>query len=549
MRRAWLVVTMANEQNLVPITSRTSSELRAQTSKGGKKSGEVRRRKRDMSQLVQTMLDQQLSGKQAQALAKQFPDLDDDATFAAQMVAGQIKAAAKGNTKAFVALSDHAERAASKSEKRQAWHIDPIDLTVDFIEPYRLARRVLDGKETDVRQVIHKGGRGGAKSSFWAEFAYETMRSRKLANVVFTRRYSSDREHTIFEQFCRIIAKHKDGDNWTVTKAPMRCTYKPHGTSVYFFGSDNPLSNKSFTPQVGYVALLIHEECDEMAGVSQMDDAENTYLRANGVEQANALDVKIFNPPASRSNFMNRYVEEMRGDSSCAIFDACYLNVPREWLGERFFERAEWFKANKPEIYRNKFLGEVTGTGGELFDNVTEREITAEEWTQLNESGKVWQGCDFGYEHPMAFMRVAFDRDTDTLYILDEHVQRHAKLADFLARPEREGWIDAEVICDSAEPDRIAEMREWGWQAVKAVKRWAGNKGRAYAWDWLRQRREIVVDPDRCPNMARELRVLEFERLRDGEYSSRYPDLGEDCVMATIYALNREIMAASEYDF
>jgi phage terminase large subunit len=286
-----------------------------------------------------------------------------------------------------------------------------------------------------------------------------------------------------------------------------------------------------------------------MAGVSQMDDAENTYLRANGVEQANALDVKIFNPPASRSNFMNRYVEEMRGDPSCAIFDACYLNVPREWLGDRFFERAEWFKANKPEVYRNKFLGEVTGTGGELFDNVTEREMSDEEYVQLSESGWVWQGCDFGYEHPMSFMRVAFDRDTDTLYILDEHVQRHAKLADFLAEPEARGWIDAEVICDSAEPDRIAEMREWGWQAVKATKRWAGNRGRAFSWDWLRSRREIVVDPDRCPCMAKELRLLEFERLRDGEYSSRYPDVGEDCVMATIYALNREIMAASEYDF
>lgn len=40
--------------------------------------------------------------------------------------------------------------------------------------------------------------------------------------------------------------------------------------------------------------------------------------------------------------------------------------------------------------------------------------------------------------------------------------------------------------------------------------------------------------------MARELRTLEFERTRDG-YSSAYPDLGEDCVMALIYALNRVI--------
>lgn len=538
---------MANEQNLKP--ARSKSEARKLGANGGKASGAARRRKRDMAQLVQKMLDEPLSGKMEQQVRAAFPGLDDDATYAASMVAGQISAAAKGSTKAFVALSEQADRAAARSSRDTTWRMDPTDLTVDFVEPYRLARKVLDGADTTVRQIIHKGGRGGAKSTFWAEFAYETMRARPEANVVFTRRYSSDREHTIFEQFCRVIARHGDADDWSVTKAPMRCTYRPHGTSVYFFGSDNPLSNKSFTPQVGYVALLIHEECDEMAGISQMDDAENTYLRANGVRDAAALDVKIFNPPASRSNFMNRYVTEMASDDSCAIFDACYLNVPREWLGDRFFERAEWFKEHKPEVYRNKFLGEVTGTGGELFSNVTEREISNEEWDQLNESGATWQGCDFGYEHPMTFLRVAFDRDSDTLYVLDEHVQRHAKLSDFLAEPERLGWIDAEVICDSAEPDRIAEMREWGWKAVKAVKRWAGNRGRAYAWDWLRQRREIVVDPDRCPHTARELRVLEFERLRDGEYSSRYPDVGEDCVMAIIYALNREIMSASEYDF
>jgi hypothetical protein len=35
---------------------------------------------------------------------------------------------------------------------------------------------------------------------------------------------------------------------------------------------------------------------------------------------------------------------------------------------------------------------------------------------------------------------------------------------------------------------------------------------------------------------------LEFEQLKDGSFSSQYPTLGEDCIMALIYGLNRTIM-------
>ena len=41
---------------------------------------------------------------------------------------------------------------------------------------------------------------------------------------------------------------------------------------------------------------------------------------------------------------------------------------------------------------------------------------------------------------------------------------------------------------------------------------------------------------------------LEFELLKDGTFSSEYPKLGEDCVMALIYALNRVIRESRRED-
>lgn len=48
---------MANDENLIPNSERTPSELREITAKGGKKSGEARRRKRDMKAKMKMLLE------------------------------------------------------------------------------------------------------------------------------------------------------------------------------------------------------------------------------------------------------------------------------------------------------------------------------------------------------------------------------------------------------------------------------------------------------------------------------------------------------------
>ena len=47
---------MANEENLIPFSERSESEAREFGSKGGKKSGEVRRKKKSMKQVMDMLL-------------------------------------------------------------------------------------------------------------------------------------------------------------------------------------------------------------------------------------------------------------------------------------------------------------------------------------------------------------------------------------------------------------------------------------------------------------------------------------------------------------
>lgn len=419
-----------------------------------------------------------------------------------------------------------------KREKAPLWTIPITDITSDFVEIYRTVHEAFAG-EIDVHEIVSKGGRGSIKSNFWGDLAYETIRQDPQAHIVYTRRYKVDLRGSVYNQFMKTVIRYNDLDNWDFKQSPMCAVYKPTGQMVMFVGADKPISLKSFNVPFGYVKMLIHEECDEMAGVEQMDNIEDTFLRSD----TPALDVKIFNPPKSKNNFMNQYVEECKTKPQTRICHSYYYNVPVKWLGKRFFERAEWFKVHKPLYYRNNYMGEVTGTGGGIFDNVEERTITDAEIENLP---FLYYGLDFGFEHPQTFEVAYYDEDTDTLYCVKEVYAKRCKNSTF-ARKIKE-YITEEIICDSARPDAIAEMQDWGFNAIGAKKRWGSGKGRDYCWEWLQQTTKIVVDPERCPHLAHELTTLEHEQLADGSFSDVYPKLDEDCVMALIYGLNRVIM-------
>lgn len=528
---------MPNAENLIPNNKRSPREVRENGRKGGIASGEARRKKKQTAELMKNILNSSLEGKNRQTVKAFAGELEDeDLTVNALMAAGLVKAAATGNVKAFEAVQRYigTDEQATKDE----YHLPITDITTDFVNVYRLIHEVWNG-ESDVHEIISKGGRGSIKSNFWAAIVEETIYNDEQAHCVFTRRYKTDLRGSVYNQFMKTVIRHGRIDDWEFTTSPMRAVYKKTGQQVLFVGADKPISLKSYNVTFGYVKMLLHEEADEMAGVAQMDNIEDTFLRSD----TPALDVKIFNPPQSANNFMNAYVEEKRNDPSTYIVHSYYYNVPQKWLGKRFFERAEWFKQHKPRYYQNNYLGEVTGTGGVIFDNVETRKLTDE---FIQELPYFNYGLDFGYEHPQVFIKAYYDSDTDILYPVEEVYSRRCKNSTFARKINK--YKNVEILADSARPDNIKEMQDWGFDIIGAKKRWGANNGRDYCWEWLRQCNKIVVDPERTPHLYKELTTLEFEQLKDGTFSSEYPRLNEDCIMALIYGLNRVIMETRRED-
>lgn len=103
---------MANEQNLKPLGdgSRTKDEERRIQSEGGKKSGESRRRKRDMRQAAKLLLDMPVSRKQStmRAIIDSLGIPEEDADYQTAILAAMLLQAGNGNVNAATFLRDTA---------------------------------------------------------------------------------------------------------------------------------------------------------------------------------------------------------------------------------------------------------------------------------------------------------------------------------------------------------------------------------------------------------------------------------------------------------
>jgi phage terminase large subunit len=201
-------------------------------------------------------------------------------------------------------------------------------------------------------------------------------------------------------------------------------------------------------------------------------------------------------------------------------------------------------------------LGEVIGTGGNIFDNITLRAITDEE---IAEFDNTHSGVDFGwFPHPWVYERTHLDLTRRRLFVFDEDTALRLKNADAaerilehltirvtesqrLAAPfngSETYVLDETVMCDSAEMKSIADYRDAGLDA-RPVRKGQGSVN--YGLKWLSSLVEIVIDPVRCPLAAEQFPTYEFERTKDGAYTSNAPDVDDDSIDAVRYSVNDAI--------
>lgn len=91
------------------------------------------------------------------------------------------------------------------------------------------------------------------------------------------------------------------------------------------------------------------------------------------------------------------------------------------------------------------------------------------------------------------------------------------------------------VTCDSAEEKSIADYKSYGLYARGAIK---GPGSVDYSMKWLQSLNSIIIDNIRCPFTAKEFLDYEYDKDKDNNVISGYPDRDNHHIDAIRYALN-----------
>ena len=240
-----------------------------------------------------------------------------------------------------------------------------------------------------------------------------------------------------------------------------------------------------------------------------------------------------YNTPATALHFVN--VEKIIPKETRLVHLSDYRSVPKRWLGQAFIDEAEYLKSVNKRLYENEYLGLMTGTGGNVFENLEIREITDKEIENFNFT---YQGLDFGwFPDPLAWTKCSYNPAQKTIYIFDEFVVNKMSNQDvWNTLKEEKGVTENDmIIADSAEPKSIGDFRSYGSPMRGAEK---GANSVEYSMKWLASQAKIVIDPKRCPVSAEEFSTYEYEQDKDGNYISGYVDANNHCIDSIRYALN-----------
>ena len=479
--------------------------------------------KKSIKEIVRIAISSRLSDEQIKEFrGKGIADelSDEEMTVFLAMVYGQAQSAAfKGNTSAFDKLVTILE--AEENDSRDIlFELPARVLAKSFVD----VNRMITAREYS--EYVFKGGRLATKSSFIALKIIEIVKQNPTFHALAVRPFENTLRDSVYAQFMWAISELGDTPNWKLTTSPMQCEYLPTGQRIYLRGADDPGKIKSIKPPFGHIAVLWFEELDQFRGEEQIRDVTQSAIRGGDVGYV----FKSFNPPRSRSSWANRYV--LNKKANLYVHHSTYLDVPREWIGTFALDEADLLKDANPKAYQHEYLGEPVGDGSNVFENITLREMTDAEIAGFD---RRYYGQDWGwFPDPNVFEAMNYDANRRILYLFAE-VSGNKNTNEAWA--ERIAAYKNELItADSAEMKSIGDFKSYGFMMSPAVK---GPGSVEYSMKWIAGLKEIVIDPRRCPLAAKEFMNYEFEKTKDGDVISSYPDKDNHSIDAVRYALER----------
>lgn len=204
------------------------------------------------------------------------------------------------------------------------------------------------------------------------------------------------------------------------------------------------------------------------------------------------------------------------------LIESTYKDNP--FLDEQYIKTILTFKETNPRLYKMLVLNEWGVSEGLVF----EKWGLYDESTAPKQYDQVIYGLDFGYNHPTALIECSFkDNEVYLREVIYKQYLTNPELIDLMDRLEVDKTRT--MIADSAEPARIDDIFDRGYQRVEGIKKIDVVK----TIDILKKYK-IFIHKD-SKNLQSEFSEYEWKKNLAGQYLDKLePDKQHDDGIAAV---------------
>ena len=366
----------------------------------------------------------------------------------------------------------------------------------------------LDYLTDETRTQIFFGGASSGKSVFviGQRVVYDLLQGDR--NYLIIRNVAGTSRNSTFNEVKKIVVAWGVSRYFKINKSEMIITCIINDAQAIFAGLDDVEKLKSITPAKGVVTDILIEEATE----TSEDDLKQLQKRLRGKSKVKKRMTLVFNPIMRSHWIHNAYFKSKFHDNDSFYQDEDLLILKTTYKDNlKFLEKddVQALENEKNEYFYNVYtLGNWGTLGDVIFTNWKVKDLSG----MIPRFDNIRNGLDFGYANdPAAYNRMHYDKKRKLLYIFKEFHEfglTNPQLADKI-KP----IIDRErLVCDSAEPKSIQELKDHNLNAVGAMK---GRDSINFGIQWL-QGNQIIIHKE-CQETINEFQVYQWKKTKQGE--------------------------------
>ncbi len=360
----------------------------------------------------------------------------------------------------------------------------------------------------DSRFNVYYGGAGSGKSVF--VFQKMVLKYLKYENrtCLVIRKINNTLKDSCFALVKSILSDWQLYDQCKINKTDLTIEL-PNGSLFLFKGLDDPERIKS----INGIDDIIVEECTEI------DDFtfDQLCLRLRSKKPYNQVHV-MFNP-VSKSNWVfSRWFNAMDSNPRTDLNNTMVLKTTyrdNKFLPQDYIDNLLEMEKTNPVYYRIYALGEFATLSKLVYTNWEVKDFDYRQILKENYNRQAVFNLDFGYTNdPTAFGAEILDEPNKIIWIFDEFQEKGLLNDEIASKVTELGYKKEVIVCDSAEPKSIDELKRNGInRAVASIK----GRDSIINGIQLLQQYKIIVHP-KCTYIQEELKNYCWKKDKDGNY-------------------------------